>query len=160
VALELDRLTQIEIRIALEDLNSAFTRHLDGGDIAALVDLFADDALYSHGERRSQGKSAIEALLRKRQAAGPRTSRHLYSGLNIEIDDREHARGNSVCLSFAADGVPPLPATPFLVADFKDRYVCGGDGRWRFQARHIERIFVAPDNPGPIAHVADSHAKT
>jgi len=152
VAPELDRLTRLEIRAALEDLNAAFARHLDGGDIDALVALFADDALYTHGERRSQGKAAIEALFRRRAAAGPRTSRHLYSGLNIEIEDGDRARGSSICLTFAADGAPPLPAKPFLVADFHDTYVCGADGVWRFQSRHIERIFVAADNPGPIGH--------
>jgi ketosteroid isomerase-like protein len=145
-------LEHIATRLALEDLNVAFTRHLDHGDVDALVDLFTDDALYTHGERRSEGKAAIEALFRRRTAGGPRTSRHICSGLMLEILDASNARGTSVCLSFAADGVPPLPATPFLVADFEDHYRRGGDGRWRFAARHIERIFAAASNSGPIGH--------
>ena len=61
------------------------------------------------------------------------------------------SRGTSVCMTFGAYGEPPLsPAIPTLVADFVDRYVCGDDGKWRFKERHIHRIFVAPDNPGPI----------
>ena len=143
---------QITTRLALEDLNTAFTRYLDHGNVSALIDLFTEDALYTHGERRSEGRAAIEALFRRRAAGEPRTSRHICSGLHIEIEDARHARGSSVCLSFAADGAPPLPATPFLVADFKDRYLLGEDGRWRFKARHIERIFVAEHNPGPVGH--------
>lgn len=152
MAADLDR---IATRLALEDLNTAFTRHLDHGDIEALVDLFTEDALYTHGERRSEGQPAIEALFRKRAAGEPRTSRHIYSGLHIDIEDADNARGTSVCLTFAADGLPPLPATPLLVADFNDRYRRCADGRWRFRERHIERVFVAENNPGPVGHEAE-----
>lgn len=150
MAAALSKPESIEIRLALEDLNSAFTHHLDHGEVDALVDLFTDDALYTHGTRRSQGKAEIEALFRKRAAGGPRTSRHIYSGLRFAIDDADHASGHSVCLSFAQDGAPPLPATPFLVADFDDVYVRGGDGRWRFRERHITRVFVSASNMGPV----------
>src|SRR5690606_40089370 len=68
--------------------------------------------------------------------AGPRTSRHLSSGLKIEIESAERARGTSVCVTFAADGLPPLsPAIPTLVADFEDLYVKCTDGRWRIKER-------------------------
>ena len=54
-------------------------------------------------------------------------------------------------MTFGQYGEPPLsPAIPTLVADFVDVYVRGDDGRWRFQERHIHRIFVAPDNTGPL----------
>lgn len=150
MAADLSETERLGIRIALEDLNSAFTRHLDHGEVDALVALFTDDALYTHGQRRSQGKAELADLFRSRTAGGPRTARHLQSGLRIEIESPTRARGTSVCLTFAADGEPPLPATPHLVADFDDVYERGADGRWRFRQRHIERIFVAEDNPGPI----------
>jgi len=133
---------RLEIRLALEDLNSAFAHHLDHNEIDALVDLFAVDALYTHGERISRGRAEIEQLFRARAARGPRTSRHLLSGLQLSIESATEAAGTSVCLSFAANGLPPLPARPFLVADFDDRYRRDGDGRWRFTERHIRRIFV------------------
>ena len=152
MAPELDAVTRLAIRVALEDLNAAFAHHLDHGEIDALVALFTEDAVYTHGPRRSSGRAEIRALFDKRSAAGPRTARHLYSGLRFAIESAHRATGTSVCLSFAADGRPPLPATPFLVADFEDVYVCGDDGCWRFAARHIERIFVGPDNPGPVGH--------
>jgi ketosteroid isomerase-like protein len=133
---------RLEARLALEDLNSAFARHLDHNEIDALVDLFAVDALYTHGERISRGRDEIERLFRARAAKGPRTSRHLLSGLRLSIESATEAAGTSVCLSFAADGSPPLPARPFLVADFDDRYRRDRDGRWRFAERHIRRVFV------------------
>ena len=134
---------KLMIRIALEDLNAAFTHHLDHSDVDALADLFTADALYTNGPRRSEGREEIEQLLRNRVARGPRTSRHLYSGLRFEIESETCATGYSVCQSFAADGLPPLPAKPFLIADFVDRYRLEKDGRWRFAERHINPIFVA-----------------
>ena len=142
MASELSAAESISIRLEIEDLNAAFARHLDHNEIGALVDLFTEDAQYTHGERRSAGREEIERLFRNRIAKGPRTSRHLYSGLTISIQSASEATGQSVCLSFAADGEPPLPARPFLVADFVDRYRRDDDGRWRFAERHIHRVFV------------------
>jgi ketosteroid isomerase-like protein len=154
MAAQVDALELVAIRSALEDLNAAFTHHLDHGEIEALVDLFTEDALYTHGERRSEGRAEIETLFQNRAAAGPRTSRHIYSGLTFAIEDARRATGSSVCLTFAQDGTPPLPATPYLVADFDDVYARCDDGRWRFRERHITRIFVDASNQGPIGQGA------
>jgi ketosteroid isomerase-like protein len=147
----MDDLALIRIRLALEDLNSAFTHHLDHDQLGELVDLFTEDAVYTHGERRSQGRAAIRALFTARAAAGVRTCRHLASGLRVEIDSDTSARGTSVCLTFAFDGPAPVtPATPHLVADFEDVYRRCADGKWRIAVRNIRRIFVAADNTGPV----------
>lgn len=152
------RLAAIETRMALEDLNSAFCHHLDHGELTLLLDLFCDDAVYSHDTRRSQGREAIAELFQARQAAGSRTSRHLQCGLRLTILDHDHAAGESVCLTFAANQAPPIvPAAPYLVADFRDSYRRCPDGRWRLSSRHIERIFVAADNPGPVGGTEPSH---
>jgi hypothetical protein len=59
-------------------------------------------------------------------------------------------------MTFGQYGEPPLsPAIPTLVADFVDEYVRGDDGKWRFKERHIHRIFVAPDNSGPLGATRD-----
>jgi len=147
----MDDLSRIKVRLALEDLNTAFTFFLDHDRIDELVDLFTEDALYTHGERRSEGREAIRALFERRAAAGVRTCRHLSTGLRLEIECPTAARGTSVCLTFAFDGPPPVtPATPFLVADFVDAYRLCSDGRWRISVRNIQRIFVAAANAGPV----------
>jgi len=145
---DLERLT---IRVALEELNTAFCYHLDHNEVDALLELFVDDVYYTHGSRVSRGKAELAEVFSGRSATETRTARHLYSGLKVEIESATRARGTSVCMTFAAYGEPPLtPAIPTLVADFVDEYVRGDDGRWRIKERHIHRIFVAPDNPGPI----------
>ena len=153
----MDALARIEIRLSIEDLNSAFTSHLDHNQVDELVALFTEDALYTHGERVSRGRAEIHTLFQKRSvsgapgASGVRTARHLYSGLQIEIISDTEATGRSVCMTFAFDGPPPVGTTvPHLVADFEDRYRLCTDGRWRFAERRIERIFVAPGNSGPV----------
>jgi hypothetical protein len=140
----------ISIRLALEDLNSAFTYHLDHGNLDELIELFCEDAFYAHAERETRGRAAIRELFVRRTASSPRTSRHLFSGLRLDIESPSLATGTSCCLTFAADGLPPLPATPLLVADFDDVYRRCDDDKWRFQERRITRIFADPASPGPI----------
>jgi ketosteroid isomerase-like protein len=147
----MDDFSRIRIRLALDDLNNAFTHFLDHDRVEDLVDLFTEDAFYTHGERRSEGREAIRALFQARAAAGIRTCRHLSSGLRVHIESQVAARGTSVCLTFAYDGPPPVtPATPYLVADFEDEYRLCSDGKWRISVRKIHRIFAAAGNLGPV----------
>ena len=150
MATKLSKEQRLDIRLALEDLNADFAHYLDHGHLDSLVDLFCEDALYTHGERRSQGRQEIAELFAARARGVERTSRHIYSGLRFAIESDTQARGTSVCLTFAADGPPPHLANPLLVADFEDCYALCPDGRWRFRERHIRRIFVDPANPGPV----------
>ncbi len=149
----LSALERLEIRAALEELNTAFCYHLDHDEVDKLLALFTDDVLYTHGPRRTQGKAELEPVFRSRTATSPRTARHLYSGLKLDIESESRARGTSVCMTFAQNGEAPLaPAIPILVADFEDLYERGADGRWRFRERHIHRIFVDALTSAPVGH--------
>ena len=136
---------KIKIRIALEELNAAFAYHLDHNEIVPLVDLFTESAVYTLGERHSEGRAAIEALFVARGTMGVRTTRHIYSGLILDIRSTLSVAGRSVCMAFAADAVPPIAnAVPNLVADFVDEYVRDADRKWRIARRDIKRIFFKP----------------
>jgi hypothetical protein len=151
LAAALTPLERIEIRLALEDLNTAFCYYLDHDEVDALLDLFVEDVHYTHGSRVSRSKAELKQVFASRSATQTRTSRHLYSGLKLEIESATRARGTSVCMTFGQYGEPPLmPAIPTLVADFVDRYARGDDGKWRIAERHIHRIFVDPANTGPL----------
>jgi ketosteroid isomerase-like protein len=153
MAADLSALERLEIRVALEDLNTAFCYHLDHNEVDKLLDLFTDDVFYTHGPRRTNGKAELEQVFRGRTATSPRTSRHLYSGLKLEIESGTRARGTCVCMTFGQSGTPPLaPAVPILVADFDDVYERGADGRWRIRERHIDRIFVDSHASTPVGH--------
>lgn len=151
MAAELTDQDIVEIKLALHELNADFCYFLDHRDTDRFARLFTEDAIYTHGTRASRGRTEIHALFDKRNQAGTRTSRHLQTGLRIHIIDGRAATGSSVCMTFAADATPPIEqATPHLVADFIDEYSLCADGRWRISRRHIERIFVAPGNKGPV----------
>ncbi len=151
MAAALTELERLSIRVALEDLNTAFCYHLDHNQVDALLELFTDDVYYTHGSRVSRSRAELAEVFRSRGATQVRTARHMYSGLRLDIESATRARGTSVCMTFGQYGEPPLsPATPTLVADFVDVYARGDDGRWRIAERHIHRIFVAPDNTGPL----------
>jgi SnoaL-like protein len=153
MATALTALERLEIRVALEELNTAFCYHLDHNEVDKLLELFTDDVFYTHGPRRTHGKAELEQVFQSRTAKTPRTARHLYSGLKLDIESDVRARGTSVCMTFAQNGEPPLaPATPILVADFDDVYERGTDGRWRFRERHIRRIFVDSLTSTPVGH--------
>ena len=95
MAAALSDLERLQIRVALEDLNTAFCYHLDHDDVDALLELFVDDVYYTHGSRVSRSKAELEQVFRSRSGAQPRTSRHLYSGLKLDIESATRARGTS-----------------------------------------------------------------
>jgi ketosteroid isomerase-like protein len=148
---QIERLERLETRLAIEALNADFCHYLDCNRVDELAELFTEGAHYSHGPRINCGRDEIRKLFRDRTKKGARTSRHMQTGLKITMKSAEVAEGHSVCMTFACDGIPPIsPATPFLVADFIDEYQHCPDGRWRISKRHIERIFTASDNKGPV----------
>ena len=161
MATDSERLTRLEIRLALEELNNNFCFFLDHGQIDQLLQLFTENARYSHGARVSVGREEIATVFERRKEAGARTARHMYSGLQVQLHSATRATGTSVCMTFACEGDAPIvPAIPYLVADFIDEYERDPDGTWRFCTRHIERIFVAADNKGPVGQTADNTAGT
>ena len=60
--------------MALEELNTSFCFYLDHGHIDKLLALFTEDALYTHGKRRSVGRAEIATVFDMRTAAGPRSA--------------------------------------------------------------------------------------
>jgi len=151
MAIDADRIAALETRLALEELNNDFCYYLDHGMVDELISLFTEDALYVHGSRRSLGRQEIRQVFTQRGADGPRTARHMQTGLRINLESDQRASGESVCMTFIGNAEPPInQAAPYLVADFIDQYRHCEDGKWRISAREIVRIFVSPSNPGPV----------
>lgn len=151
MATEIGKQQRLEIELEIRALNADFCFFLDHNKVSQLADLFTEDAFYTHASRESLGRKAIFELFTTRSAKGTRTSRHFQSALRLQIDSETSAAGQSVCMTFGADQCAPISNTaPHLIADFIDQYRHCTDGRWRFSRRHIERIFVAPGNQGPM----------
>ena len=157
MANDLERLNRMETLHQLETLNAEFCYFLDHNMLDRLLNLFSDDAYYSHGPRVSLGKQQIRDVFENRSADGDRTARHVQSGLRIELTGDQAAKGESVCITFAADGSAPIQSTEVhLVGDFSDEYSLGEDGEWRIARREITRVFISPGNTGPVSYSGGS----
>lgn len=147
----MSELTTLHHQAALHGLNARFLHFLDANDVDGVMTLFTADACYTHGARTSEGHAAIRQVLEARTKRGPRTTRHIVSGLIIDIIDMHRARGRSVCVLFAGSGPPPVSlGGAQVIADFVDEYILGEDQNWRISRRDIERVFVAPGDAGPL----------
>jgi SnoaL-like domain len=92
-----------------------------------------------------RGREEIAAGYTKRQANGPRLSRHLVSNLVAVIGD-EHASAIYVLSLFAGNGVAPLEVdSPSAICDVEDRFVRTDDG-WLIEYRELTVVFVAARN--------------
>ena len=148
----LDRAQELLLRLEIEALNAEFAWLIDHNQSERVADLFTADGVYgrSTGER-SEGREAIRESYRLRAEHGERTARHIFSNLRLTIENERRARGTVILTLFAADGPPPHPAEPMLVADYDDIYQRGEDGIWRYQERIINWLFRRKEASSPLA---------
>lgn len=142
----MNRTEQLLARLEIEALNAEFAYLIDFDHSAEVSALFTEDGSYgrSTGER-SVGRPAIAAAYSLRNDRGPRTARHIFTNLRLTYETDERIIGKSILTLFAADGVPPHVAEPFLVADYDDIYVLDRSGRWRYQSRTVTWVFIQRD---------------
>ncbi|MFV1366477.1 nuclear transport factor 2 family protein [Mycolicibacterium elephantis] len=139
-----------EIRAQIDALVAEFAWLIDHKSGHGVADLFTPQGRYMvEGEEFDlQGRDEIEDFYARRRAAGPRTSRHLFSNLHFEHVDDDRARGVCVLTLHAADGRPPHPLKPVLVADYSDTYWRSPEGVWRYESRVVTPLFGSIPNFG------------
>jgi len=125
--------------VAIEQLLNRYCHKLDRGDIAAVLELFADDAVLIpeyEGGTRHVGRDAVHAWYTRYAAttlAAVRGLRHKISTLMIEIDGD---RATAACY-LDADSVHRASGRRSLVGGrYDDRLVRTGAG-WRIAERRI-----------------------
>jgi ketosteroid isomerase-like protein len=121
------------IERACERLVVAYTHLVDGGQAAAVADLFTEDGVWSAGRARYEGRDAIRAAFAQRQALD-RTSRHVCTNLAVDVIDADHATGLVYLTLYRFDGDGPRTPEPDLVGDYRDTFVRTAGG-WRFATR-------------------------
>ena len=137
------------LRSQISTLIAEFAWRIDHDEGRLVEDLFTEDGRYGMVGYPVQGRAAIKDLYDRRRARGPRTSRHLFDNLYLHpTSTQDCARVTSVLTLHAADGPPPHPLRPVLVADYDDVCHRGPDGRWRFHSRDATLLFAAPQPEG------------
>lgn len=133
----------MEGRAQIAALAAEFAWLIDHKGGHGVADLFTPRGRYTVAgdDFDLQGRDEIEDFYARRRAAGPRTSRHLFSNLHLEHIDDDRACGVCVLTLHAADGQPPHPLEPILVADYSDTYRRTPDGRWRYESRFVTPLF-------------------
>jgi 3-phenylpropionate/cinnamic acid dioxygenase small subunit len=127
------------VRAAVDELLSESAWALDQKDYAAYLNFFTEDATYEVGGRVLRGRAEIARRFTDRE--GERTTRHLYSGLRLASLGGGVWTAESVWLTFAGDGTPPMDRIdPYQVADFRDEVIHRGN-TWRIRARVIRSVF-------------------
>lgn len=120
---------------AVARLVARYCHHVDRGPADAIAPLFTADGVLDLGERRLEGRDAIDAFYRDRATRGI-TSRHVVANLLVEAAGDSEAHVTSTLLLFRELAA----TTPVIVADYYDRVVLE-DGEWRFASKRVEIIF-------------------
>jgi len=115
--------------------------------------LFTEDGRMAIGTGLDlRGREAIRSFFDKRnaeQAAAGRRTRHVHTNLYVEPLGADRAKARSMIVVFAGVGALPLPASaPTAIADVEDICVRGPDGRWRFETRMLQPIFIGAGAAG------------
>jgi hypothetical protein len=136
----LSAIERMEIERACERLTFAYGRALDLGDMNAAADCFAENGSFARPMNPGQliqGREAIRASLITRPKR--LLTKHLTTGVMIDVESRDSARGLSY-LTMVATTPPEGAAAPFMSSgpiyfgEMQDRFV-REQGVWKFLER-------------------------
>jgi ketosteroid isomerase-like protein len=131
---------ELEAREAIRDLVARYNANGDAGRIAQMMQLFADDAVLSVGERTHRGAAEIREMF-ERAAADTRGRsgglvRHFTATHQIDLIDPARARGRCYFQTLTEAGLDHW-------GRYLDEYARAGD-RWLFAAREVRVDGRAP----------------
>ena len=108
--------------------------------------LYTEDGVCEMPALTMTGRAEIIRGYAARQAAGPRSSRHLVSNTVVDSLSDERASAMYIVTLHAHNGLPPLPLhSPSAICDVVDHFVRDG-GEWLIERRVLDAIFVAAEN--------------
>ena len=121
----------------IRNLLGRYCERMDAGDFEGLAALFADARLADErGGVFASGRDEVLAMWRAQTIlydGSPRT-RHVTANPVIEVDDAAGAaRVSSSYVVF--QGTDDLPLQPIVSGRYRDEFVRGPDGRWRWAER-------------------------
>lgn len=136
---------KLAIEQACARLVTAFHVHIDAFEHDAVLNLFAEDAVWVHpmmGTLRGHGpmKQYLDSKSRKPAAM------HITTNILIEVVDDTHAKGRAYyTLYYDGEGRNPAPITgPMAIGQYVDEFV-RTDAGWRFSYRAPKNFFTGGD---------------
>jgi ketosteroid isomerase-like protein len=142
---DIDRLL---IERACDRLVQEYCHWTDHGEAARVADLFTEDAVWTSADNTMSGRDAIRRGFTIRQNNRKRMSRHVCTGLLLDIIDQSTAHGVVYLTLYRHDGDPERRTSPTqapsMIGEYRDEFVRTADG-WRFRRREIRISFVGGD---------------
>lgn len=136
------------IRSDIDALVAEFAYRIDHQDGHKVHELFTADGTYDLSGWAMTGHEQIKRFYDDRRNSGPRTSRHIFTGLRLApAFSRDALTGICVLTLHAHAGVAPLPLDPVMIADYADTYRRSDDGRWLFHRRTVTPLFLNTVDP-------------
>ena len=118
-------------RIEIMELASRYNHAIDHRRAEEWAELFTEDGRFmAGGELKGEGRTALEAYIRKAAAAGHK-SRHWTSNAVIEGDGKT-ARLKLYVMAIDIGG----DIRPYIMGEYDDRLVKVG-GQWKFKERNV-----------------------
>jgi ketosteroid isomerase-like protein len=144
------RIQWLEDRWAINDLLVKYSVTIDDRDIAGLVELYTEDAVFDGVKGPMRGRAAIADYYEQRTGEFGATYHIPYSHAVERTSDNE-ATGLVLAAAELAIG-----DEAFMIAlRYTDDYVKGDDGTWRFRKRDIEQLYAMPLSDLPTGLAAD-----
>ncbi len=116
-------------RLASEAIVAELFSRIDGGDVAAVLELYADDATFLH----ARGKDEIRAVIQGGISAKP--SRHLITNVRARSDGAGTMVVEYTAAAFTLEGDGPFAARSVL--DQRQRHRRDPDGVMRIVEHQI-----------------------
>ena len=127
----------LSVEAACRDLVYAYFACIDAGNATAAVDLFAQTAVMEAGGRHLEGREAISAALRAREANQARRTRHVVTNVVVHVGDGGRASASATLILFVLSD--ETPTVPSLLSELNVAFVDEG-GVWRVAAHSSRRL--------------------
>jgi hypothetical protein len=109
---------------------------------------YVENGVFSIGDKRMVGRSAILDFYRWRESRGARTARHLVTNFRLGMCDTRRAELECAMCLYAADGLPILESrSAIMIADIVSGCVLDDSGHWQFASHLLKPVFMGGEAP-------------
>lgn len=140
----MDRLTEMSIKMACEELVTRYCMAVNRWDLDAYLAVWAEDAVWQRPRSDAMhGHAEIRAYMESQPR--DRVLRHVNGASFAEVVDEDHATGWSQTVVYDTVGSTEMPANmelPTMVVEYVDEYGKRGE-EWRITRRDTTWVFLS-----------------
>jgi ketosteroid isomerase-like protein len=132
------------VRDAIRTAEERFARAHIKGDVPAMMEVYADDAvIFPPGEGAVSGKRAVAQWMTRMQATSPRMAREQFETASLDVCEDFAVETGNIAMQFETPGTVPATMRAPYVTEWKRQ----ADGSWKIQ----KDIWNHPGSGAPVA---------